>query len=158
MLWVVTPAHWAIGVLIVAGCFLLLSLWLAHTLELALFCTSWLVLLLILLLPMYWPWYIILPLALALCSANRGTVFLTVLLSLGALLCYYWWQYPNVWQGQALSTIGLPLVIWGWAEFFTSTWHMTRPVLPPETKKRRGISNFVRRSRPSWLSRPDRHA
>jgi hypothetical protein len=157
LLWVMAPAHWAIGVLIVVGIFLLFSLWLANTLELTLFCTGWLALLLILLLPTYWPWYLIVPLTLALSSTNRGTTFLTILLSLGALLCYYWWQYPTVWEGQALSTIGLPLVIWGWVQFFTSAWHMTQPELPPEPKRRRGISNFILRSRPSWLSRPDRY-
>jgi hypothetical protein len=157
LLWVMAPAHWAIGVLIAVGVFLLFSLWLANTLELTLFCTGWLALLLILLLPTYWPWYLIVPLTLALSSTNRGTTFLTILLSLGALLCYYWWQYPTVWESQALSTIGLPLVIWGWVEFFTSAWHMTRPELPPEPKKRREISNFILRSRPSWLSRPDRY-
>jgi hypothetical protein len=154
-LWIITPSHWAIGVLIVVSAFLLFSLWFANTLDLALFCASWLALLLILLLPAYWPWYLIVPLTLALSSTNRGTTFLAILLSLGALLCYYWWQYANVWEGQALSTIGIPLVIWGWVEFFTSAWHMTRPTLPPEPKKRRGISNFVLRSRPSWLSRPE---
>jgi hypothetical protein len=153
---IVTPSRWAVGVLIIAGCFLLFSLWLANTLELVLFCGSWLLLILLLLLPTYWPWYLIVPLTLALCATNRGTTLLTILLSLGALLCYYWWQLPTVWQGQALSTIGLPLLLWGWIEFFVSTWRMTRPTLPPEQKKQRGISkfNFARNSRPSWFSRP----
>ncbi len=152
--WAAQPSHWTPAVLLIAGTFLLFSLWLANTLDLILFCTSWLLLLLLLLLPTYWPWYLIVPFTLALCATNRGTTLLVVLLSLGALLCYYWWQLPTVWPGQALSTIGLPFLLWGWIEFFSSTWRMTRPTLPPAQKRPRGISNFVRRSRPSWLSRP----
>ncbi len=152
--WAAQPSHWTPAGLLIAGTFLLFSLWLANTLDLILFCTSWLLLLLLLLLPTYWPWYLIVPFTLALCATNRGTTLLVVLLSLGALLCYYWWQLPTVWPGQALSTIGLPFLLWGWIEFFSSTWRMTRPTLPPAQKRPRGISNFVRRSRPSWLSRP----
>lgn len=151
---IVAPSSWAIGVLIIAGCFLLFSLWLANTLELALFCACWLLLLLLLLLPTYWPWFLMVPLALALCAANRRITLLMIMLSLGGLLCYYCWQLPTVWAGQALATIGLPFLLWGWIEFFASTWRMTRPALPPEPRKRRGISNFTLRSRPSWLSRP----
>jgi hypothetical protein len=152
--WAAMPSHWTPGVLLIAGTFLLFSLWLANTLDLVLFCASWLFLILLLLLPTYWPWYLIVPFTLALCAKNRGTTLLTVLLSLGALLCYYWWQLPTVWKGQALGTIGLPFLLWGWIEFFSSTWRMTRPTLPPAQKRPRGISNFTRRSRPSWLSRP----
>lgn len=152
--WAALPTHWMPGVLLIAGTFLLFSLWLANTLDLVLFCASWLLLLLLLLVPTYWPWYLIVPFTLALCAKNRGTTLLTVLLSLGALLCYYWWQLPTIWKGQALITIGVPFLLWGWIEFFSSTWRMTRPTLPPAQKRPRGISNFTRRSRPSWLSRP----
>jgi hypothetical protein len=98
----------------------------------------WIFLLLAILMPVYWPWYVLVSLALALCCARDGTVNLTVLLSLGALLGYYCWLLQPVWPGQALLTVGLPLVVWGWVLFFTSTWRRTRARGAAADKRKRG--------------------
>ncbi|MBV9228142.1 MAG: hypothetical protein JOZ18_02425 [Chloroflexi bacterium] len=152
VLWLFDPHHWALCTLVIIGCFLLFAIWLVDSLELALLCASWLFILLVILMPIYWPWYVMLPLVLALCSANRNTIFLTILLTVGALLSYYLWLLQPVWSGQALLTVELPLLLWGWALFLTSAWHVTRAadVVPPK-KSRRSLPHF---SRPSWLSRP----
>ena len=152
--WLVMPGHWNMLAAVIVGGFLLFSLWLADTLELVLMCASWLLLLVVLLMPEYWPWYALFPLALAICSTNRNTLLLAVMLALGALLCYYCWWLVPVWKGVGLAALGLPLLIWGWALFLISTWRMTHanaPVL--EEARPRRLSRF---SRPSWLTRPSR--
>ena len=151
--WLTSPYHWSLLVLILAGLFLLLGLWLADTLGLVALFSSWILLLLGVLLPVYWPWYIIAPLVLALCSTNSRTILLTTLLLAASLLSYYW-LLTSTWTGQALVTVGLPLLIWGWILFFSSTWQMTHAQeekKPVETRAR-----FSGRSRPSWFSRPSR--
>ena len=160
VLWIFYPHHWAALILILTGCFLLLSLLLADTLELVLLCNGWTLLLLIALEPVYWPWYSILPLALALCSGRRNLTQCAVLLTLGALLAYYLWQQSYLWPGQGLITIGVPFLLWGWGVFLTSALEMTlgrrnEAALDEES----GPMRLIRApwfSRPSWSSRPRR--
>ena len=152
--WLTSPRHWSFFVLGLAGLFLLLGLWLADSLELVVLFSGWLLLMFGVLLPMYWPWYLIAPLALALCSTNRRTILLTLLLSVTSLLSYYW-ILTSTWTGQAFVTIGVPLLIWGWILFFSSTWQMTHgqeEKQPVEARRQR----FSDRSRPNWFSRPSR--
>jgi len=122
----VLPHHWMILVAVIVGCLLLLGTWLTTTLEFVLLFSSWIFLALVVLLPVNWPWYILLPLALAISSGSFRTRLLALLLTMGAALEYYFGLLHPVWPGQGLMTIGLPLLIWGWILFFTSTWHMTR--------------------------------
>jgi len=151
---IVLPYHWMILVAVIAGCLLLLGTWLTDTLEFVLLFSSWIFLALVVLLPVNWPWYILLPLALAISSGNFRTTLLALLLTMGAALEYYFGLLHPTWAGQRLMTIGLPLLIWGWMLFFTSTWHMTRSddtaQSPAEPVK--GPS-FSRPSRPSWADR-----
>ncbi|GAC1391344.1 MAG: hypothetical protein NVSMB38_11490 [Ktedonobacteraceae bacterium] len=151
--WLSSPQSWSFFALSIAALFLLFGLWLADTLELVALFSGWLLLILAVLLPTYWPWYLIAPLVLALCSTNRRTFLLTTLLLMASLLSYYW-LLTSTWTGQALVTIGLPLLIWGWMLFFSSTWQMTHA--QEEKKPEETRSRFVGRSRPSWLSRPSR--
>ncbi len=151
--WIAVPLSWMILVALTVGILLLFGLWLADTLELVLLFSSWIFLAVVALLPINWPWYMLLPLTLAIISASRRTILLAMLLTLGAILEYYFWLWPQVWPSLALVTIGLPLVIWGWTLFFASTWLMIRPDVEleqPPTKATKGISF----SRPSWSSRP----
>ena len=150
----ISPAHWAMVVLALAGCVLLFAIWFADTLELALLFSSWLLLLLVILMPIYWPWYVVFPLALTICSTSRSTTKLTVLLTFGALLSSYLMLEHAPWSGQALLTVGLPFLLWSWMLFFTSTWRMTHPVELEEPEKQvRRAPSF---SRPPWLSRSGR--
>src|SRR2546430_11573032 len=104
----------------------------------------------------YWPWFVIVPLALALCSASRRTILLTQLLTLGAMgsCCFWFWQ--PAWSSQGLVTVGLPLLVWGWVRSFTSSWEMTHAHNPEPLEnqpKRRGLSGPAFPSRPSWSGR-----
>jgi hypothetical protein len=126
LVWLLMPQHWSMVALAIVALFLLFSLWLINTIDLFVLCASWIFLLLILLMPVYWPWYILIPLALALSASGRGTAQLAILLSLGGLLCYYFWLWPAVWAGQGLLIVGLLFVIWGWVLFFSSTWRRNR--------------------------------
>jgi hypothetical protein len=150
--WIAAPPHWIMLTLVVVGVLLLMGLWLADTLELALLLNSWIFLILFMLSPVNWPWYILLPLTLAIVSGSRPTILLAILLTMGTALEYYFWLWPQAWGGLVLVTVGLPVLAWGWTLFFTSTWRMVhpegeeQPVKPPA----RGFSL----SRPSWTSRP----
>src|SRR3989440_11745893 len=153
----IAPHHWMIFAMVIVGCLLLLGLWLAEDVEFVVLFGSWLLLALVVLLPVYWPWSVIVPLALALCSASRRSILLAQLLTLGALgsCCFWFWQ--PVWLSQALVTVGLPLLVWGWILFFTSTWemaHAREPEPPVNQAKRRGLSRPSLLSRPSFPSRP----
>ena len=150
--WLAAPYHWTIIASITIGSLLLFGLWLADTLELSLLFSSWIFLALTVLLPVHWPWFMLLPLALAIVSTSRYTILLAILLTLGAALEYYFLLWPKVWPNLALVTIGLPLLIWGWSLFFTATWLMARPK-ETEQQPPRSIQNF-RFSRPPLLSRP----
>ncbi len=152
--WLTSPHHWSLFVLGLGGLFLLLGLWLADTLELVALFSGWLLLLLSILLPTYWPWYLIAPLVLALCSTNRRTILLATLLSGASLLSYYW-LLTSTWTGQALVTLGMPLLLWGWILFFSSTWQMTH-IQQEEKPADARVRRFTDRSRPSWFSRPSR--
>jgi hypothetical protein len=125
--WLSAPNHWMILVGITIGSLLLFGLWLVETLELVLLFSSWIFLGLAVLLPVHWPWFVLLPLALAIVSTSRYTILLAILLTLGATLEYYFLLWPKVWPNLALVTIGLPLLIWGWTLYFTATWLMARP-------------------------------
>src|SRR5262249_30030073 len=94
--WIAAPHHWVILVALTVGILLLLGLWLADTLELVLLFSSWIFLAMVALLPINWPWYMLLPLALAIVSASRRTILLAMLLTLGATLEYYFLLWPQV--------------------------------------------------------------
>lgn len=149
--WLTQPYSWSFFALLLVGLFLLLGMWLADTLELVALFSSWLLLMPGVLLPVYWPWYILAPFVLALCSTNRRTILLMTLLFVASLLSYYW-LLTSTWTGQALVTLGLPLLIWGWILFFSSTWQMTHA----QEEKQPTRPHFLGRSRPSWFSRPSR--
>ncbi|HEY4385790.1 MAG TPA: hypothetical protein VGN34_15145, partial [Ktedonobacteraceae bacterium] len=153
LLWILAPHHWTVASLVIIGGFLFFGLWLADTLEVVLFFASWQLLLTILLLPIYWPWYVLVPLVLALASANGKTRAMVVFLIPGALLCYYFLQWQMVWSGLALACLGLPVVLWGWSLFFSSTWQMVRAKEDTRLQVSGGLRRF---SRPPWLSRPSR--
>ena len=155
IMWLLMPPHWSAFVLVLEACLLLLGIWLIDTLPLALLFSSWVLLIGATLLPVYWPWSILPPLALAICCINRRTLELAVLLTLGALLCTWFWLAPTPPVGQGLVILALPLLLWGWVVFFTSTWRMTHRQQEPEPVKKRKVAS-VSFSRPSWLSRPSR--
>jgi hypothetical protein len=150
--WLANPHHWTILAGITVGSILLFGLWLADTLELVLLFSSWIFLGITILLPVHWPWFMLLPLALAIVSTSPYTILLAILLTMGAVLEYYFLLWPKAWPNLALVTIGLPLLIWGWTIFFTATWLMARP---KETEKElsKSVQNF-RFPRPSFSSRP----
>jgi len=151
LFWLAMPHHWMLLAAIVVGSLLLLGTWLTDTVYLAIVFSGWIWLALLVLLPAYWPWYALLPLALALCSTNRRTILLATLLALGALVSLYALLWQPAWSGLALLTVGLPALIWGWALFFTATWEMLRAANEPAPA---GAAT----SRPSrrGLSRPSR--
>ncbi len=150
VMWPFMPHHWTALLLLVVIGVLLFALWLADTIELVLVCGSGLLLLFIVLQPVYWPWYVILPLPLALCSAHRYSIQLAVLLVIGALLSYYFWLLRPVWVGQGLITVGVPCLLWGWIVFFNSSWQRAYP----DNTSSMPDSRPLRLVRPPWLSRP----
>ncbi len=152
--WLVIPHHWMILALVVVSLLLLFGIWLAADNAFVVLFSSWVSLALLVLLPAYWPWYVILPLALALCTAHNRTILLSLLLAAAALLGSYFWLLPPAWASQALLTIGMPFLIWGWTLFFTSTWAMIHAG-DTEQPSRPGRRGFSRPSRP-FLSRPGR--
>jgi hypothetical protein len=164
--WIVGEHHWSAFAFGIAGLFILFGVWLADTLELALVFNTWVLLILVILLPASWPISLLAPLALALCSTNRRTIIVAVLLSFCSFFSYYYWQWSLPWLGQGLVTIGVPLLLWGWVLFFTSTWQMTHndePEQPEQGQRfRRGargtqsVPSFSRPPRPSNPSRPGR--
>ncbi|HEX9133961.1 MAG TPA: hypothetical protein VF844_16845 [Ktedonobacteraceae bacterium] len=155
--WIAVPQRWTILAAVTVGSLLVFGLWLVDTLEMVLLFSSWIFLALAVLLPVHWPWFMLLPLALAIVSASRRTTLLALLLTMGAALEYYFLLWPKVWSDIALVTIGVPLLVWGWALFFIATWHMTRPedTEQPSPRSIKGFS-FARPSLPSRPSRPDR--
>jgi hypothetical protein len=147
LVWLFAPQHWTLFAAIVVGCLLLLGLWLADSLKLVVLFSSWIWLALFTLLPLSWPWYALLPFALALCSANRRTVLLALLLVLGATVSTYALLWQSVWPNEGLLTIGLAALLWGWILFFDATWEMTHGGNEAEP---------VRRTAQRLLSRPSR--
>lgn len=130
--WLFAPHHWILFAAIAVISLLLLGLWLADNLKLVVLFSCWIWLALLLLLPTSWPWYALLPFALAICSANRPTVLLALLLVMGALVSTYALFWQPVWPNESLLTIGLPALLWGWALFFIATWEMTHAGNEPE--------------------------
>lgn len=151
--WPLAPHHWAAGVLLIVACCVLLGLWLIDSLKLALLFTGWIMLLVVLFFPVYWPWYVLPALALVLLSTHEKTTRLAIFLLLGACASYFCWLWPDVWPGQGLVAVGIPLVVWGWLLFFASTWQMVRAQTVVAEEPRRGLARL---SRPPWLSRPSR--
>jgi len=149
--WIASPLTWSIIAAVVIAILLLLGLWLVENLEFALLFGSWIYLAALVLSPLYQPWFILLPLTLAICSANTRTTLLALLLAAGALLSYYFSLWPQPWVSQALVNIGPPLLIWGWTLFFTSTWRMTHA---QNSEQVPAVKSSPRFSRPPWLSRP----
>lgn len=153
--WIASPLTWNILALVVAVSLLLLGIWLVENLELTLLFACWVLLAIFALAPQNWPWDVLLLLTLAICSNSARTILLAFLLTTGAALSYYFWLGQAAWPGQALVTIGLPLVIWGWWLFLASTWRMTRGPssgqLPAVAVKTTGRPRL---SRPSWPGRP----
>ncbi len=150
VIWPFMPRHWTAFMLLLVVGVLLFALWLADTIELVLLCGSGLLLLLIVLQPVYWPWYVILPLPLALCSAHRYSIQLALLLVIGALPGYYFWLVRPVWVGQGLITIGVPCLLWGWIVFLHSTWRRAYT----DNTSNAPDSRPMHLVRPPWLSRP----
>lgn len=155
--WILVPGHWSIVAAITLGLLLLFGFWLGDTLELVLLFSSWLFLALAVLFPIYWPQYTLFPFALAILAGNRRTLLLALLLLMGAALSYYFLLWPQGWSGQGLVTLGVPLLVWGWTLFLTSTWQMThseRSEQPEQGNMRaKGFSRPPWASRPSWPSR-----
>ncbi|HEX6109159.1 MAG TPA: hypothetical protein VFZ02_07055 [Ktedonobacteraceae bacterium] len=145
--WLSAPNHWTILAGITVGSLLLFGLFFANTLEIVLLFSSWIFLVLTVLIPVHWPGFMLLPLALAIVSASRRTILLAMLLTMGAVLEYYFLLWPKVWPNQALVTMGLPLLIWGWSLFITATWQITRQE-DTEQPPPKSIKGF-RFSRPS---------
>jgi hypothetical protein len=149
--WLLVPRHWLVLPAVCIAGLLILGLWIIDNLELALLFSSWIFLILFLLLPINTPWLILLPLALSLASSSRRTALLAHLLGAGALVAYCLAYWPDRWSGQALVTIGLAALIWGWTLFFLSTWQITHHDGEEEDQPPRKRLSI---SRPSWPSRP----
>ena len=149
--WLLTPHRWLLLPAVIIGGLLLLGIWITDNLELALLFSSWIFLALFIFLPINTPWLILLPLALALASSSRRTGLLAHLLAAGALVAYCLAYWPGHWSGQALVTIGLAALVWGWTLFFLSTWQMTHQEDDEEEEQGRRRLSL---SRPSWPARP----
>jgi hypothetical protein len=146
-----SPVYWCGVLLAFLGLFVLLSFWLADTVDWLLLCAGWLLLIFLIFQPLYWPWYMFLPLTLILCSAHGKTLLLVILLLAGALVSYYCWSRGLHWPGQGILVLGLPCLVWGWCMFFISTWKMTQR----KADELAEVGEWaVQRPRPPWLSRP----
>jgi hypothetical protein len=84
--WLFLPQHWLLLPGVLVGLLLLLGLWIADNLELALLFGSWIFLVLAVLLPQSELWLSLLALALAVASSSRRTSLLAHLLTLGTLV------------------------------------------------------------------------
>ncbi len=146
-----SPRIWMIGTLIVIAVLTLFSLWLADTFELLVLCASWVWLLFVVLHPIYWPWYTIPLLALAVCSAQNRTILLSYLLSVGGLVSYYFWLLP-MWSGQGLIVLAVPYLIWGWIFFFLSSRQAMQGSTGDEDQL--DEEDEADGPRPFWFSRP----
>lgn len=157
--WLATPLFWNILAITVAACLLLFGLWLTENLAFALLFASWLAFVFLVFSPLYEPWFVLLPLALALAGATTRTTLLALLLGAGALLTYILSLWSTPWTGLGLVTIGLPCLIWGWSLFLSSTWHMTRAGNANDSAQMQAVKQpggAPRFSRPPWSSRPSR--
>jgi hypothetical protein len=150
--WLLLPEHWLLLPGVIVSLLLLLGLWIGDNLELALLFGSWIFLVLAMLLPQSSPWLSLLALALSVASSSRRTSMLAHLLTLGVVVDCVLLFLNNQWSGQALLTIGVPVLLWGWTLFFISTWEMTHQDEPEDEPTPRRLS--ISLSRPSWPSRP----
>ncbi len=154
--WLFQAHIWSAATLAIVLFYLFIALWLANTFERLLQCCGWALLLWIVLQPEYWPWYLIVPFVFVLSSSNRRQGFGAVLLLLGALLCYYFWQWSDAWSGMGLVVIGVPILLWGWGIFFYASWQMviTRHE-EPQLDEDSQTTQFID---PPWSSHPSRYA
>jgi hypothetical protein len=152
--WLFAPHHWILFAAILVALIVLLGVWLIDSLQLTLLFSSWLFLALFIFFPVNWPWLLLPPLVLALCAASGRTLLLAVLLLFGALFSFYYDFSQPAWQGQALLTIGVPVLLWGWLLFFTSTWHMARAGEEQEEAQQNAAIAARKPARTKGLSRP----
>lgn len=151
--WLSAPTAWSVLLLFGLGVYLLIVFWFVDTAETLLWAAAWMWLLFLIVRPVYWPWYTILPVVLILCVGKGRMVMLAYLLLAGGLLCYYFWLWRPVWPGQGLLTVGVPLLLWGWFTFIASTWRAMRGG-PPAPDIRTDEDRLGRPRRPPWFSRP----
>ncbi|GCE04525.1 hypothetical protein [Dictyobacter aurantiacus] len=152
--WFQAP-NWSLAALLIMCLYVFVAIWFTDTFEALLQWSGGLLLLWIFLQPIYWPWYLMLPLIIISITSSRREILVMVLLLMGALVCYYFWQWSWVWEGQALITIGAPCLIWGWAIFFYATWQMTHGDPPiDEDSRPQKLQRPPWFSRPNWTSRP----
>ncbi|GLV57806.1 hypothetical protein KDH_46410 [Dictyobacter sp. S3.2.2.5] len=152
--WFLAP-NWSLAALLIMCLYVFIAIWFTDTFEALLQWSGGLLLLWIFLQPIYWPWYLMLPLTVISIASSRREILIMVLLLMGALVSYYFWQWSQVWEGQALVTIGAPCLIWGWAIFFYATWQMTHGDPPIEEDSRpQKLQRPPWFSRPNWTSRP----
>ena len=152
--WLFAPHHWILFAAILVALIVLFGVWLIDSLQLTLLFSSWLFLALFIFFPVNWPWLLLPPLVLALCAASGRTLLLAVLLLFGALFSFYYDFSQPAWQGQALLTIGVPVLLWGWLLFFTSTWHMARAGEEQEEAQQNAAIAARKPTRTKGFSRP----
>lgn len=154
LLWLLYPHHWSLFALAFVALFLLVGIWLTDAIEYMLLFSSCILLILFALMPTYWPWLLLPAFAFALISGNARTSLLGVALMLGAVASYYSLLWPTAPFGQGIVSVGVPLLLWGWLVFFTSTWQMTHAKENEQSGLRvKGVPTL---SRPSVFSRPSR--
>ncbi|GHO86767.1 hypothetical protein [Dictyobacter formicarum] len=152
--------NWSEAALLIMCLYVFIAIWFTDTFEALLQWSGGLLLLWIFLQPIYWPWYLMLPLTVISITTSRREILIMFLLLIGALISYYFWQWSHVWEGQALVTIGVPCLIWGWALFFYATWQMTHGdwrdggQLIDEDSRPQKLQRPPWFSRPNWRSRP----
>jgi hypothetical protein len=125
-LWPLSPHVWMLFLLAIIAFVLLISLRLVDVSTRVALLGYWIVSLLTLLQPVFWPWLLFLPLVLALYSGDLVAILCVILLNVGAVLPLYLWLVSIDWPQQGLLAIGLPFVIWGWVALFIMIWRMLR--------------------------------
>jgi hypothetical protein len=145
------PLYWSGVVLVLVVGVLFLAFWLADTIDWLLVFVSWLCLLFFLLQPVFWPWLLLLPIVLVLVAGESKTLLLVIVLFPGLLLSYYYIASESNWQGQAIFTIGVPCLLWGWTLFFQVT---QRTIRRNGEEAEEALEQAGRYPRPAWYSRP----
>jgi hypothetical protein len=120
------PHLWIVLVLACVAIAMLFSLRFVDTFTRLALLGYWMISLLVLLQPVYWPWLLFLPLLLALCSGDLIAILCVLFLNVGAAITYYLWLQTIVWPQQGLLTIGLPFVAWGWLAILIIFWQGLR--------------------------------
>jgi hypothetical protein len=121
-----SPHVWMILLLICIVVVTLFSLGAVNTFTRLALSGYWVVMLLVLLQPVYWPWLLFLPLVLALCTGDSIAILCVLFLQVGAAITYYLWLQSIDWPQQGLLTIGLPFIIWGWLALLIVFFQMVR--------------------------------